>query len=294
MQIFAHRGDSFHAPENTIEAAERGLAAGADAWEFDVQLTRDGVPIVLHDASLRRTTDVATRFADDPRAGRGFLAADFDLDEIQTLDAGAWFVRPEGAPRSAASFGTLQSLEPDARRRFASGSVRIPTLAEALDWTRSRRWHANVELKSCPSADPRRIERIVGVLKDADMEGRLLISAFDHADLVAIRQVWHDVPLGALAATPLANVRRYLEGLGARFYHVSREIASSRGEVPIGDGFGIHVYTVNDVKEAADLAAFGIDGIFTDDPASMVLRLDARKHAAPEGEDPSGAARAGH
>jgi glycerophosphoryl diester phosphodiesterase len=277
MGIFAHRGDSFHAPENTIEAAERGLRAGADAWEFDVQLTRDGVPIVLHDESLRRTTDVATRYAGNCRARRGFLAADFDLAEIRALDAGSWFVQPEGGPRSATSFGTLQSLDPDDIARFASGNVRIPTLAEALDWTVSHHWRANVELKSFPSsADPRRIARIVGVLKDSSMEGRLLISSFDHTDLAAIREVWPDVPIGALAAAPLADAERYLRRLGATSYHISRDAAPSRGGMPIGADFGVHVYTVNGVSDAADLAALGIDGIFTDDPASMVQFLDPR------------------
>src|SRR5947208_17127210 len=86
--IVAHRGDSFHAPENTLEAARLGWEAGAEAWELDVQSTRDGVPVVLHDASLLRTTDVAARFAGDPRGRDGFRVSDFDFDEIRTLDAG--------------------------------------------------------------------------------------------------------------------------------------------------------------------------------------------------------------
>src|SRR5690242_16686952 len=79
--IVAHRGDSYHAPENTLEAARRGWQSGAEAWELDVQLTRDSVPVVLHDESLLRTTDVAARFADDPRGRDGFRVADFDFDE---------------------------------------------------------------------------------------------------------------------------------------------------------------------------------------------------------------------
>ena len=94
--IVAHRGDSFHAPENTLEAARLAWEAGADAWELDVQLTRDGVPIVLHDESLLRTTDVATRFKDDPRGQAGFRVSDFDFSEIRALDAGSWFVAADG------------------------------------------------------------------------------------------------------------------------------------------------------------------------------------------------------
>src|SRR3984957_6809237 len=102
--VVAHRGDSFHAPENTLEAARLAQQAGADAWELDVQLTRDGVPVVLHDESLLRTTDVATRFKDDPGGRAGFRVSDFDFEEIRSLDAGSWFVAADGGPRSARSF----------------------------------------------------------------------------------------------------------------------------------------------------------------------------------------------
>ena len=136
--IIAHRGDSFHAPENTLEAARLGREAGADAWELDVQLTRDGVPVVLHDESLLRTTDVAARFAGDPRGRDGFRVSDFDFDEVRTLDAGSWFVDADGGPRSARDFGTLDRLDPADVAHFRSGSVRIPTLEEALIFTREQ------------------------------------------------------------------------------------------------------------------------------------------------------------
>lgn len=287
LWIFAHRGDSAHAPENTLEAAERGWIAGADAWEFDVQLTRDGTPIVLHDDSLLRTTDVATRFAGDPRAKRGFLAADFDLAEIRTLDAGSWFVLPNGSSRSAAWFGTLESLPQSERMQFASGDVRIPTLEEALAWTKSKRWRANVELKSFPLADGRRIDRIVGAARESGLNEALVLSSFDHDDLVAIRRRWSDIALGALAVTPFAMPEEYLKRLGATSYHVSREIAGLESLAYLNNtspdslrqnfvsdlhacAMAVHVYTVNDLQEAADLEKWGVDGIFTDDPASAV------------------------
>ena len=152
--IVAHRGDSFHAPENTLEAARLAWQAGADAWELDVQLTRDGVPIVLHDDSLVRTTDVATRFKDDPRAASGFRVSDFDFAEVRSLDAGSWFVAPDGglAPRSA--FGTLAQLEPASVAHYGSGKVTIPTLAEALRLTAELDWLVNVEIKSFPESPP--------------------------------------------------------------------------------------------------------------------------------------------
>ena len=94
--VVAHRGDSFHAPENTLEAARLARQAGADAWELDVKLTRDGVPIVIHDNSLHHTTDVGERFAGDLRGQGGYRVSDFDFDEIRSLDAGAWFIADPG------------------------------------------------------------------------------------------------------------------------------------------------------------------------------------------------------
>ena len=122
--IVAHRGDSFYAPENTLEAARIGWETGADAWEFDVHLSRDGVPVVIHDESLLRTTDVARRFADDPRVGAGFLVSHFDLSEIHSLDAGSWFLDPKGGSRTAAAFGTFELIPPESRPFLFGGRSR--------------------------------------------------------------------------------------------------------------------------------------------------------------------------
>src|SRR5438309_3722032 len=137
--IIAHRGDSFSAPENTLEASRLGWEAGADAWEFDVQMIRDGVPVILHDESLLRTTDVAARFAGDPRGRNGFRVSDFDLDEVRTLDAGSWFVDP-GGPRPAREFESFGRLDPAHIAHYRSGQVFIPTLEEALVLTNEQDW----------------------------------------------------------------------------------------------------------------------------------------------------------
>ena len=94
----AHRGASAYAPEHTLEAYDLAIAQGADFVEQDLAVTKDGVLICLHDASLERTTDVAARFPDrsstvtvEGRQRRVWLANDFTLAEIKTLDAGSWF-----------------------------------------------------------------------------------------------------------------------------------------------------------------------------------------------------------
>jgi glycerophosphoryl diester phosphodiesterase len=207
--VIAHRGDSSHAPENTLEAASLGREAGAVAWEFDVQLTRDGVPVLLHDESLLRTTDVARRFAGDPRGRDGFRISDFDLDEIATLDAGSWFVADGGGPRSAREFGNIDRLDPADLAHFRSGSVRIPTLEDALIFTREQGWLANVEIKSFPDRPPGLVRRILDLISETGTADRILLSSFDHDDVVAARRDDRRYGLGVLLATPIHRLADY-------------------------------------------------------------------------------------
>lgn len=91
--LIAHRGASFDAPEHTLAAYDLALKHGADFVEPDLQVTKDGVLVCLHDATLERTTDVRTKFPDRGRDVKGkktWPVADFTLAEVKTLDAGSW------------------------------------------------------------------------------------------------------------------------------------------------------------------------------------------------------------
>jgi glycerophosphoryl diester phosphodiesterase len=289
--ILGHRGDSFHAPENTLAAAVAAWEAGADGWELDVQLTRDGVPVVLHDESLLRTTDVAARFANDPRGHAGFLVSDFDFEEIRTLDAGSWFLEPSGAPRTASGFGTLDSLSDDARDRFGSGGVRVPTLIEALELTVELDWLVNVELKSFPNANSRLVEAVLEAIDETGTASRILISSFDHADVARVIERRPTIAAGVLAATPLHRPDRYVrEVVGADSFHASTlvlgagadsyRLAPSARTLRSGDfdllgraRIPTLVYTVNDANAeglARHLWRVGAFGLFTDNPRGLV------------------------
>jgi glycerophosphoryl diester phosphodiesterase len=288
--IVAHRGDSFHAPENTLEAARLGREAGADAWELDVHLTRDAVPVVIHDESLLRTTDVAVRFAGDPRGRDGFRVSDFDFAEVRSLDASSWFVARDGGPRSARDFGTLARLDPAPVERFRSGSVLIPTLEEALIFTREQDWLVNVEIKSFPEHPAGIVARVLEVLAATGTSDRVLISSFDHDDVVAADQPGRRHAVGILLATPIHRLPEYaVDMVGADTVHVSTEVlgADSVAYRQAGDASGLRhdivkslktqgvptlVYTVNHQaggKLARHLAEIGVDGLFTDDPNSL-------------------------
>ncbi|QEH34031.1 Glycerophosphoryl diester phosphodiesterase precursor [Aquisphaera giovannonii] len=295
--VVAHRGDSCHAPENTLDAARLAYSAGADAWELDVQLTRDGVPVVVHDEFLGRTTDIATRFAGDPRGAGGFRLSDFDLAEVLTLDGGSWFVRPAGGRRSAVDFGTLGRIPPERRALFESGGVRIPTLAEALGLTVELDWLVNVEIKSFPESPPGLLEAVVRTIRETGSGRRVLVSSFDHRDVARLGElVGEDEPpaRGILTETPLFRPAEYTGRLvGAQTYHASSgslgsgSIAYRRSPSTSslrGDdiralreaGIPVLVYTVNDSRPGGlgeHLAGLGVDALITDDPAAMAGRM---------------------
>src|SRR4051812_45661237 len=130
----AHRGASAHAPENTLSAVRRAVAMGADIVEVDLQRTRDGALVLMHDHTLLRTTDVRQRF---PRR-RPWRVADFAYDEIATLDAGSW------------------------RDDVYTGEP-VPTLGEALVATRGSRTGLLLEVKR-PGNHPHIIDDLVSEL----------------------------------------------------------------------------------------------------------------------------------
>lgn len=301
--IIAHRGDSFHAPENTLEAARLAWKAGAQAWELDVQLTRDGVPIVIHDGSLARTTDVAARFADDPRGRDGFLVSDFNYEEVRNFDAGSWFVANLGGPRSAQAFGTLDDLEPSWIDHCRSGSVNIPTLAEALTLTAELDWLVNIEIKSFPEQPRGLVTSVLDLLKETRTGDRVLISSFDHGDIDEAFGEGREYALGILVETPLYCLHDYASRVDADTVNVSAEYLGSQSIAyrrhPTSSslagrvveelkmrGTSILVYTVNDHRPGGlsqHLAEIGVDGLFTDDPSGLRHYFEAVSERTPGG-----------
>lgn len=284
--IFAHRGACSEAPENTLIAAELGRVAGAVGWELDVHLTRDGIPVVIHDESLTRTTDVAAKFAGDLRERRGFLVADFDLVEIQTLDAGAWFLEHAKKERTALSFGTKVGSKETAA--ILDGQVRIPTLEDALVWTKANDWFANVELKSFPHLNPHLTQTVLDKIQATDSQESVLISSFDHREIEYVCRIMPEIPTGLLCETPLGASSRYVrELIGGDALHVDAKVLGAEsldylcnGRFPEmvlreleelrAAGIAVLAYTVNDPEMAGLLFKAGVAGVFSDTPQRMV------------------------
>jgi glycerophosphoryl diester phosphodiesterase len=186
VAVTAHRGHARAAPENTLSAIRKAIESGADYAEIDVQLTADGVPVLLHDRDLMRV-------AGDPRR-----LADLTLAEVRTLDVGRWF-----GP--------------------AFAGERVPTLAEVVDLARGR-IRLNVELKS-PGPDPRLARAVADLVRDLGVEADTLLTSFHPADLAEVRGHNPRVRTGLIVAHAVGDVSRLdVDVLNVRADHLTDEL----------------------------------------------------------------------
>ncbi len=236
--IIAHRGFRAKYPENTLAAFRAAEDAGAPALELDVTLTRDRRLVVIHDDTVDRTTD-----------GNG-LVADFALEELKRLDAGAWF-------------------DP----RFAG--ERIPTLAEVFDAV-GEDIGINIEIKGGafePDFPPDAVERqVTRLISERDARRRVLVSSFEREALIRVRELDARCRIGVLTADPVTEddlaLCRRLDAFSLNPDH--RNVDKAGMDRLRGAGFRVFPYTVNDPIEIERLLSLGADGVITDDPAAAL------------------------
>ncbi len=230
-QRIAHRGAAGTRPELTAVAFERAIEIGVDMIELDVQLTRDGKLVVLHDLELGRTV-----------AGLGAVR-DRQLAELQDLDAGSWF-----APEYA--------------------SARVPSLDEVLKITRGR-VALNVEIKSPPDDWQATAHALLTSLQATTCGETTLVSSFAMGALRAVRAAAGNVRLAVLWHHRLgeAEVFGHAEALAAEAIHPHYKLVNHR---LVDDahrrGLAVNTWTVNEVSRMRKLIDLGIDGIVSDHP----------------------------
>jgi glycerophosphoryl diester phosphodiesterase len=258
VAIIAHRGARSLAPENTLAAARKAHAVGADLWETDVAVTADERLVLMHDDAMMRTTDVADRFPD--RVPAPFST--YTLAEIRSLDAGSWFERDDPFGQVAAGAVTAEELA-------AYAGEKVPTLREAFELTLDLDWCLNLELKAQPK--PRDAFDVVGaVLALAEEVGigpdHLLFSSARHAWLKALRERRPDFEvqaiLGLFPEDPIDFSDPSFETFNPRITRVTLE----QIEEQLARGLRLNPYTVNEPDEIARLTRMGITGLITDFP----------------------------
>lgn len=254
----AHRGARSLAPENTLAAARKGLEIGADLWELDVAVTADGELVVLHDDSLKRTSNAEQVFPNR----RPWLVHTFTLAELRRLDFGSWFNKTDPFKQIAAGAVTEEMQD---------GYVGepIPTLREALVFTRENQWRVNVEIKDASGTpgDQDVAEKAVVLIEELGMIGRVLISSFNHSYLRRVKSANPDLLTAALVENPAADPARLVRELGALGYNPGIE-RFRPNDIPAirKAGVEVFVWTVNDPQSMRELITNGVSGIFTDFP----------------------------
>nr|WP_233221290.1 glycerophosphodiester phosphodiesterase family protein [Streptomyces carminius] len=243
----AHRGASAYAPENTLAAVDAARELGVEWVENDVQRTRDGELVVLHDDGLARTTDVEEVFPD--RAP--WKVADFTAAEIARLDAGSWF-----APQYAG--------EP------------VPTLRQFLRRVEDNGQRLLLEIKKPElypgiEADVLRQLREEGWLDRRHVRNRLIIQSFGAGSVRAVHEQAPAVRTGFLgtpAAADLPDYARFADQINPPHTTLSaeyvRRVHALKG--PHGKPLEVFTWTVNDAETARRVAAAGVDGIISNKP----------------------------
>jgi glycerophosphoryl diester phosphodiesterase len=226
----AHRGAGKLAPENTLAALRLGAELGYTMFEFDVKLSSDGVPVLMHDPTLERTAGAA-----GPVAVRSFA-------ELARLDAGSW--------HSA---------------RYAGEG--IPTLERVGAWLQANRFHANIEIKPCPGREAETARVIVEQL-DAQWRDAVtppLLSSFSEAALAAVQRHAPHWPRALLMHELPSDWLPRCQALGCVAVDLNHHLLDrALVERAHAEGLKVLTYTVNDPQRAMLLESFGLDGLITD------------------------------
>ena len=261
----AHRGASSLAPENTLSAARKALAVGADMWELDVQFTADHELIVIHDSTLKRTSNVEHLF---PHR-RPWHVHQFSLEEIGKLDFGSWFMERDPFGQIAAGLLTEEDID-------SYVGEPAPTLEQALSFTRKHNWLVNVEIKdlSMRPGNDLIVDRVISLVEKLNMVDTVLVSSFNHNYLAQIAASYPKVATGVLDTKPHLRPDLLLRRLGARTFH-PRRISFHLADISElkRQGFGVNIRTINVRKTMERLVRAGVSGIFTDFPQLLASVL---------------------
>ncbi len=251
--VIGHRGYAAFAPENSLASFDRALAAGVDLVELDDHHSADGIPMVLHDGTLDRTTDAVARWGGkDLALGRRTSA------ELGQLEIGAWFNPPFPGQK-------------------------LPTLRAALAFIQPR----GVTLVERKSGDPATLSRL---LKEGGYVNQLVVQSFDWEFLRGFHALQPDQVLGALgpvsqrAGRKVTDEEKELNGAwladvkstGARVAVWNRQVSRAAVAEAHALGLRVWVYTINELPVAQSLLALGVDGLISDNPAILWKAIASR------------------
>ena len=253
--IIGHRGASAYAPENTLAAFRLALEAGADGVEFDVQLAKDGVPVVIHDSTLKRT------------GGRRERVAELTSNEVAGVDVGSWF---------------NSKHRKRAREEFATQTV--PTLVDVLGLVKDSNCLLYIELKCDETSYKPLAKAVCDLIRDSPMLSRMIVKSFR---LAAVAEVRCQVPVVQTAAlfepsiTNILSKRKYMVAMarefGAHQLSLHRSLATPKlTELAAQAGMPVTIWTADNLKWIERSRGRAITALITNDPQKLLSARDRR------------------
>lgn len=229
VKIWAHRGASGHAPENTIPAFELAYQLGADRIELDVQLTKDGVPVVIHDERIDRVSD-----------GTGYVR-DYTLEELKSFNMNRQFP--------------------------AYGKVQIPTLSEVYDFVKDTGLEINLELKNSVIFYEGLEEKVLKLAEEKGLADRMIYSSFNHYSMRKIQGLLPSARTAFLYSDGILDIADYAKSHGAYAVHPSLVNMKYPGNDIVkschGKNIRVNVWTVNEKADFEKMRELGVDAVIT-------------------------------
>ena len=239
MINLAHRGFSGCYPENTLLAFEKGLEAGADGFELDTHLTKDGEVVVIHDETLDRTTT-----ASGPVRER-------TLAELRQINAAKPF--PE------------------------YGFCGIPTLREYFELVKGTNLITNIELKNSIVRYEGMEEKVIALIREYGLTDQVILSSFNHRSIRLVKELAPELCCGFLVMSWLDQPGEYTASRGVECYHpLFLSLDQETMEELHGRGIRVNTWTVNDIESIRQMAELGVDAVISNFPDRVAEVLSAR------------------
>lgn len=248
VQTIAHRGGAGLRPEETLEAFANAEALGADMFELDVRATADGAIVLLHDATVDRTTD-----------GQGAVAG-INLIELRKLDAGYRWTQDGGKTHP-----------------YRGKGIQVPTLEEVFKRHPRMRMVVEMKVRTAQFA-----QSLCELTREAGMSQHVLVASFDHENLHAFRQACPEVATSMSAREARLFVSMARIGLASAYSPdaAALQVPERFGSLEVltqglvqaarGRNLRVHAWTINDDATMRRLIELGVDGIMTDRPDRLL------------------------
>ena len=230
IYVWAHRGASGYAPENTLPSFEKAIEQQADGIELDVQMTKDGELVVIHDETIDRVCEQS-----------GYVR-DYTWQELRQFNCNQTF--PE------------------------YGTQRIPLLREVLELIQPTELTVNIELKTGVIFYEGIEQQTIRLVRECDMSERVIYSSFNHYSALKVRQIDPQARVGLLHEDGIYEAPAYAAGLGVQALHPAVWNLQYPGymEQARAHGLDVNVWTVNDRAQIEQMCDYGVHAIITNYP----------------------------